>query len=432
MVSVDNVKSVLDGLSTKVFDLGYIKLNTKKLGNDVSSIWLQDLSIPVTDRDKWVARYSYSIKDIPSTKIVFELLAQKDRIVVKFPIATRNLQRKSGMQIGDILKKLGFTIRYGGKNVDYFIEQEGKSKIFFVRFGQNYFNLFKSGSAVADLIEYFKVIALMLILPIPYQGLEKRDGQTINNMREVFANGEIETNAEEEGGKGGAISYWRFKTEQEFKDELGDNWRINVGWASDGDMDYLLGQRIEDFRLVHGKPKLGSVNTKDAYGIASGVDDDWIVNDFKFFKLVAYEEGGSEVETKVNKFLELYSEEFLNPRAWKPKSGESEVRGVLKNIQSEGLITKAEWDGCVKRAKIMNDLAEKVKDLPADSVLYKVLVPKIYEQAEFLTETGIGLGKAYDKRLSSYKLTDDEKTDFPLLMMKIWQHEPSLDSSIFE
>ena len=121
----------------------------------------------------------------------------------------------------------------------------------------------------------------------------------------------------------------------------------------------------------------------------------------------------------------------MNPKAWKPKTGESEISPILRKIENYKLITKQEWDDCVNRAKTINDLVEKVKDLPADSVLYKVVTPKIHEQINFLIEKSQGIMKDLDS-LESVKYTSDEKIDFPILMLKIWQHEPSLDSSIFE
>lgn len=441
LVSIDSVESVLNGLSKKVFDLGHIKLNEKKLGNDFSTIFLQDLSIPVVDRNNWVGKYMFSIKDIPTSKIEFDIKIKKPHYIsIEFSISTRNLRRKSGFEILTILPKLGFKVE-NSATPKYLsvagIESEGRSKKFNIRFGEKYFNLFKSGSAIADLIEYFKVVALMLIVPIPYQGLEKRDGKTINNMREVFANGEIEENKGDSGsGSGGKKSYWRFKTEQELIDEYGSAWRSEIAFARGGQMDYLLGKRIEDFRLEKGQPLLGLLNTKDAYGISSGVDDNWRIYNLKPFKLVIGEksdgeEGGSDADAKINKFIELYAEEFLNPKAWKPKSGESEVRGLLNKMVTKQVISKAEWDECVKVNKTMNDLAEKVKDLPNDSVLFKVVTPKIYEQAKFLMKKSENIIKDLDS-FESLKYTSDEKIEFPILMMKIWGHEPSLDSSIFE
>lgn len=450
MVTIDKVQSVLEPLvKEKVFDLGYIKLNEKKLGNDFSTIWLQDLSIPVTDRDKWVARYSYSIKDIPSTKIVFQYFAQ-DKIHLSFSIATRNLQKKSieWFDVNKILYKLGFKV--SADNLEFSIFNEGKSKKFNFYFRKNYYNLFKSGTALADLIEYFKVFSLMLILPFPFEGLEKRNGLTIHNMRDVFANGEIETNTEEESGedgKGGGSGYWRFKTEDELKKEYGDEWRYTIGFTSDDGMDYLLGKRIEDFRLINGQPQLGSkLNTVDAYGISSGGKNDniWSISSLKAFKFVVGEEGGEGgkkyelpytfevfIEEKINQFLETYDEQKESPQYFKPKTGESEARPILRFLAERRLMSKDAWDECIERNKRLDDLAEKVKDLPADAVLYKVLMPKIIENTNILYEIGRELSLQWDKTLT-VKMSDGERRDFPILMMKFWQHKPSLDSSIFE
>jgi hypothetical protein len=77
---------------------------------------------------------------------------------------------------------------------------------------------------------------------------------------------------------------WRFKTEEEFKEEYGDDWREAVEWSIHGGMDYLIGEPIAESSesrdliayLKKGKnDKL--INTFRELGISSGDDDDWIL-----------------------------------------------------------------------------------------------------------------------------------------------------------
>jgi hypothetical protein len=193
----------------------------------------------------------------------------------------------------------------------------------------------------------------MLIIPMPDLALENRDGQLINNMREVFANGEIETNIESkngENGKGG--------------------------------------------------------------GYGGGTKEE-------------------QIESKIKEFFETYDEQKESPKYFKPKTGESEAKPILRKLAMEGFITKEEWNGCVNRAVLMDEFSKKIEDLPSDSVLRKVLYPKIIEYTNVCYEVGEGLAKKYNKTLT-FKFSEQEMNDFPILMMKIWQHQPSLDSSIFE
>jgi len=79
---------------------------------------------------------------------------------------------------------------------------------------------------------------------------------------------------------------YRFKTEQEFIDYFGDDWRITANWSAvNKNMDYLLGQRIVDTpksrKFIENFEKRGSqlIDTKKILGITSGVDDEWSINE---------------------------------------------------------------------------------------------------------------------------------------------------------
>jgi hypothetical protein len=79
---------------------------------------------------------------------------------------------------------------------------------------------------------------------------------------------------------------WRFKTEEEFKEEYGDDWREDAQWSVHGGMDYLFGEEIAETSnsrgvinlLKRAKPEnYDVINTFRELGISSGDDDDWIL-----------------------------------------------------------------------------------------------------------------------------------------------------------
>jgi hypothetical protein len=72
--------------------------------------------------------------------------------------------------------------------------------------------------------------------------------------------------------------YLRFKTEQEFIDEYGDNWRMDVNWNLYGDMDYLFGLPLpKSFKYENFDEK--SYDTEQKFGIKSpNGDSDWSIN----------------------------------------------------------------------------------------------------------------------------------------------------------
>jgi hypothetical protein len=79
---------------------------------------------------------------------------------------------------------------------------------------------------------------------------------------------------------------WRFKTEEEFKQEYGDDWREDAQWSVHGGMDYLFGEEIAETSnsrgvinlLKRAKPEnYDVINTFRELGISSGDDDEWIL-----------------------------------------------------------------------------------------------------------------------------------------------------------
>jgi hypothetical protein len=74
---------------------------------------------------------------------------------------------------------------------------------------------------------------------------------------------------------------WRFKTEEEFKEEYGDDYWYGTNWTSSGQMDYLFGQEIaetansRDVISLLQKGVSRAIDTFDELGITSGGDDVW-------------------------------------------------------------------------------------------------------------------------------------------------------------
>jgi hypothetical protein len=72
--------------------------------------------------------------------------------------------------------------------------------------------------------------------------------------------------------------YLRFKTEQEFIDEFGSNWRYDINWNLFGDMDYLFGQPfLKSFKYENFVEKF--YDTEQEFGIIPPNKDDsyWII-----------------------------------------------------------------------------------------------------------------------------------------------------------
>ena len=77
---------------------------------------------------------------------------------------------------------------------------------------------------------------------------------------------------------------WRFKTEQEFIDEYGANWKEDTNWNLLGDMDYLLGRPISNpmFDLNF---SVESFDTSKDLGIDSGRQNTWYLRPIYFRKI---------------------------------------------------------------------------------------------------------------------------------------------------
>lgn len=440
LVTIDKIYETISIKNNFEFNLGKIK--TKDKFENKLKLFLADLGLPKSKREDPIASYIVYKHSLPTTTINFEINENKRIVTVDFTIAKRNL--KKDFDFSDytfILEKLGFKV--GGGSLDFGVFDIGKSKRFHLMFYPKYFTLFEDIVYILDTIDYLKVSALMCLdIPDPYLGLENDKGGTIYNMSEVLTNGKIleNENSSSSSGSSGKKSYWRFKTEQELIDEYGSAWRSEIQWNNTGKMDYLLGKRIEDFRLENGQPLLGQLNTRDAYGISSGVDDGWAIYTLKPFKLVIGEEdssgggdsgsGGGDSD-KIKEFLATY-DESKNPSAFVPKKGESEVSGILNRIVENKLISKQEWDDCVQRAMNTKELYDKIIQYgDKTSIVFKVLSNRVVELATANTEKALSLMYAYEKLITP-KFTKEEMIDFPVLMMMIWEHKPPLDSSIFE
>jgi len=91
------------------------------------------------------------------------------------------------------------------------------------------------------------------------------------------------------GGKTSKNWSWRFKTEDEFEKEFGDNWRRDTMWSFNDEMDYLLGKKIEkntesenyikEFILTEDEEgDEDGVSTGRVFGIPSNEEDNWRIN----------------------------------------------------------------------------------------------------------------------------------------------------------
>ena len=98
---------------------------------------------------------------------------------------------------------------------------------------------------------------------------------------------------------------WRFKTEQEFIDEFGDEWRRQLGWLMGSkNMDYLYGKAVTNptFDGAYFLPR--SFDTAEELGIDSGGDNTWFLTKEMFKKIE------NEQQPELTPFQQI---DFLSP-----------------------------------------------------------------------------------------------------------------------
>lgn len=79
---------------------------------------------------------------------------------------------------------------------------------------------------------------------------------------------------------------WRFKTEQEFIDEFGDDWRRSLNWLRGSDnMDYLFGKPVTNPNFDGENLPPTRFDTAEELGIDSGGDNTWYLNSNMFTKI---------------------------------------------------------------------------------------------------------------------------------------------------
>jgi hypothetical protein len=94
---------------------------------------------------------------------------------------------------------------------------------------------------------------------------------------------------------------WRFKTEEEFLAQYGEDWKrsIDERWNESGKMDYLFGKEIKPKYLERdGRPGIGHCSTISQYGIkpASDCDAWWSISRHMLI----------EVEDQIKEYYEIY------------------------------------------------------------------------------------------------------------------------------
>jgi hypothetical protein len=79
---------------------------------------------------------------------------------------------------------------------------------------------------------------------------------------------------------------WRFKTEQEFIEQFGDEWRRELGWLRGGNnMDYLYGKAVTNPTFDGAYFLARSFDTAEELGIDSGGDNQWFLTKEMFKKI---------------------------------------------------------------------------------------------------------------------------------------------------
>jgi hypothetical protein len=137
---------------------------------------------------------------------------------------------------------------------------------------------------------------------------------------------------------------WRFKTEQEFIDEFGDNWKGKLGWLTGSkNMDYLYGKAVTNptYDGAYFLPR--SFDTAKELGIDSGGDNQWFLTKEMFKKIENDQPEQMDIDDledgklffksldNVNTFLKIDSEtdilmmytngwQFIKPTYWSNES----------------------------------------------------------------------------------------------------------------
>jgi hypothetical protein len=79
---------------------------------------------------------------------------------------------------------------------------------------------------------------------------------------------------------------WRVKTEQEFINEFGDDWRRSLSWLRGSDnMDYLFGKPVTNPNFDGENLPPTRIDTAEELGIDSGGDNLWILDSYMFTKI---------------------------------------------------------------------------------------------------------------------------------------------------
>lgn len=120
---------------------------------------------------------------------------------------------------------------------------------------------------------------------------------------------------------------WRVKTEQEFIDEFGENWKTQIKWNVTGNMDYLFGKPVTNPNFDGENITFQIFDTAEELGIDSGKYNKWSLDSDMFTKIendeqesspmigkLLTKEGNLDTYLKISEDvdrLELNSDEFV-------------------------------------------------------------------------------------------------------------------------
>lgn len=209
---------------------------------------------------------------------------------------------------------------------------------------------------------------------------------------------------------------WRVKTEQEFIDEFGDDWRRSLSWLRGSDnMDYLFGKPVTNPNFDGENLPPTRIDTAEELGIDSGGDNLWILDSYMFKKIQNDQPEPIDVDDledgklfcksldNVNTFLKTDSEttellmytngwQFIQPTYWSNESFIIKATRKLLDLEISIIIELSYETGInIYYSKIKTQEVIAINDItnPTD---FKSVIDEIREKVGIDNELSQELG----------------------------------------
>jgi len=176
----------------------------------------------------------------------------------------------------------------------------------------------------------------------------------LNQVEKKFIGSSIEDSTEHE------LANYRVKTEEEFKQQFGDNWRDKTPWTKGTSMDWLFGKRItevvdqDNYDAIYDK-----INDKEHFGTSKEKDKDKQIY-YLYPIMWIYDPASSKTDDSKKHVLENYR--------IKTKEEFEKYYGGPENVPGWALAGGMDWMFGKKLTELIDDseydaVYKKVKDL---------------------------------------------------------------------